>query len=33
MMRLLVPSATALSVGTQLGFAAFFKSILALPHR
>jgi hypothetical protein len=33
MMRLLVPSATSLSVGTQLGFAAFFKSILALPHR
>lgn len=33
MMRLLVPSSTALCVGLQLAFTAFFKGVLGLAHR
>jgi glycosyltransferase involved in cell wall biosynthesis len=33
MMRLLVPSVTALCVGLQLSFTAFFKGVLSLAHR
>ncbi|WP_374314417.1 glycosyltransferase family 2 protein [Dongia sp.] len=33
MMRLLVPASTALCVGLQLAFTAFFKGVLGLAHR
>ena len=33
MMRLLVPSSTALCVGLQLAFTAFFKGVLGLARR